>query len=78
VAGLLAQAETAYNDAQAALTKGDLAGYQKAVDHMADLIRQSRAAAAPATTSTTAPGSANGGPNGGAANGAPTTTTVRK
>ena len=52
VAGLLAQAETAYNDAQAALKNGDLSGYQKAVDKMADLIRQSRVAAVPTTTTT--------------------------
>jgi len=64
VAGLLQQAETAYNDAQTALKSGDLSGYQKAVDKMADLIRQSRAVAAPATTTTTAPGA--------------TTTTTRK
>jgi len=50
VAGLLQQAETAYNDAQTALKAGDLSGYQKAVDKMADLIRQSRAVAAPTTT----------------------------
>jgi uncharacterized membrane protein (UPF0182 family) len=64
VAGLLQQAETAYNDAQTALKSGDLSGYQKAVDKMADLIRQSRAVAAPATTTTTAAGA--------------TTTTTRK
>jgi uncharacterized membrane protein (UPF0182 family) len=64
VAGLLQQAETAYNDAQTALKSGDLSGYQKAVDKMADLIRQSRAVAAPTTTTTTAPGA--------------TTTTTRK
>jgi hypothetical protein len=66
VAGLLAQAESAYNDAQTALKNGNLSDYQKAVDRMADLIRQSRAAAAPSTT-TTAP-----------AGQAATTTTVRK
>ena len=37
VAELLAQAETAYNDAQTALKNGDLAGYQKAVDRVAEL-----------------------------------------
>jgi uncharacterized membrane protein (UPF0182 family) len=77
VSDLLAQAVNAYNDAQTALKNGDLAGYQKDVDHMADLIRQSQAVApGGATTSTTAP--AKGGPNGGAANGATTTTAVRK
>jgi uncharacterized membrane protein (UPF0182 family) len=64
VAGLLQQAETAYNDAQAALKNGDLSAYQKAVDKMADLIRQSRQVAAPTTSTTTAPGA--------------TTTTTRK
>jgi uncharacterized membrane protein (UPF0182 family) len=54
VAGLLAQAETAYNDAQTALKNGDLAGYQKAVERVADLIRQARLASG-ATTATTAP-----------------------
>jgi uncharacterized membrane protein (UPF0182 family) len=54
VAGLLAQAETAYNDAQTALKNGDLAGYQKAVERVADLIRQARQASG-ATTATTAP-----------------------
>jgi uncharacterized membrane protein (UPF0182 family) len=55
VAGLLQQAETAYNDAQTALKAGDLAGYQKAVDRVADLIRQAKVAAGPATTTTTTP-----------------------
>ena len=40
VAGLLAQADTAYNEAQTALKAGNLAEYQKAVDRMAELIRQ--------------------------------------
>jgi len=78
VAELLAQAVNAYNDAQTALKNGDLAGYQKDVDHMADLIRQSQSAGPGPTTSTTAPGTVNTGPNGGAANGATTTTAVRK
>jgi uncharacterized membrane protein (UPF0182 family) len=56
VGSLLAQAETAYNDAQTALKNGDLSAYQKAVDKMADLIRQSRQAVAPTTTTTLAPG----------------------
>jgi uncharacterized membrane protein (UPF0182 family) len=56
VGSLLAQAETAYNDAQTALKNGDLSAYQKAVDKMADLIRQSRQTAAPSSTTTTAPG----------------------
>src|SRR5581483_9165963 len=78
VSDLLAQAVSAYNDAQTALKGGDLAGYQKAVDHMADLIRQSQAVTpGGATTSTTAP-AAGGGSGGGAANGATTTTAVRK
>jgi uncharacterized membrane protein (UPF0182 family) len=54
VAGILAQADTAYNDAQTALKAGNLADYQKAVDRMADLIRQAGAVAG-ATTTTTAP-----------------------
>ena len=60
---LLAQAETAYNDAQTALKAGNLAEYQKQVDKMADLIRQA--------------GQASGGPT--STNGAAsTTTTTRK
>jgi hypothetical protein len=54
VAGLLAQAGTAYNEAQAALKAGNLAEYQKAVDRMADLIRQAAAASGASTTTTTA------------------------
>jgi hypothetical protein len=57
VAALLDQADQAYNDAQTALKAGDLAGYQRAVDRVADLIRQARAApgtpAPPAASSTT-------------------------
>ena len=34
----------AYNEAQTALQSGDLAAYQKAVDRVAELIRQARAA----------------------------------
>jgi hypothetical protein len=56
VGSLLQQAETAYNDAQTALKSGDLSAYQKAVDKMADLIRQSRTAVAPTTSTTSAPG----------------------
>ena len=55
VASLLQQAENAYNDAQTALTKGDLSGYQKAVDNMANLIRQSRQVAVPTTTTSSPP-----------------------
>jgi uncharacterized protein len=55
VAGLLAQADTAYNEAQTALKAGNLADYQKAVDRMADLIRRAQAVSG-ATTTTTAPG----------------------
>jgi hypothetical protein len=55
VAGLLAQADTAYNEGQAALKAGNLADYQKAVDRMADLIRRAQTAAGAATTTTTAP-----------------------
>jgi hypothetical protein len=55
VAGLLAQAETAYNEAQTALKNGDLAAYQKAVDRVAELIRQARGASAPTTTTTNRP-----------------------
>jgi uncharacterized membrane protein (UPF0182 family) len=54
VAGLLAAAQTAYNDAQTALKAGNLADYQKAVDRMADLIRQATDAAGVPTTTTTA------------------------
>jgi len=57
VAGLLAQAGTAYNDAQTALKAGNLAEYQKAVDRMADLIRQAAAASGAGTTTTTGPAS---------------------
>src|SRR5581483_9256355 len=52
VAGLLTQADNAYNDAQTALKNGDLSGYQKAVDNMANLIRQAQQQAAPTTTTT--------------------------
>jgi uncharacterized membrane protein (UPF0182 family) len=55
VAGLLAQADTAYNEGQAALKAGNLADYQKAVDRMADLIRRAQTASGAATTTTTAP-----------------------
>jgi uncharacterized membrane protein (UPF0182 family) len=65
VGGLLAQADAAYNDAQAALKSGDLSGYQKAVDKMADLIRQAQQATAPTTTTSAPPAGA-------------TTTTTRK
>jgi hypothetical protein len=53
---MLAQADTAYNEAQAALKAGNLAEYQKAVDRMAALIRQAAAASGADTTTTTAPG----------------------
>ena len=53
VPGLLAQADTAYNDAQTALKAGNLAEYQKAVDRMAELIRQAQTASGAATTTTT-------------------------
>jgi len=56
VAGLLAEADKAYTDAQTALKAGNLADYQKAVDRMADLIRRAQAASGGATTTTTAPG----------------------
>jgi hypothetical protein len=60
VASLLAQADQAYQEAQTALRNGDLAGYQRAVERVADLIRQARAViGAPVTpettTTTTAP-----------------------
>ncbi|HYH52038.1 MAG TPA: UPF0182 family protein [Acidimicrobiia bacterium] len=55
VTGLLAQAGTAYNEAQAALKAGNLAEYQSAVDRMADLIRQAQSASGASTTTTTAP-----------------------
>jgi uncharacterized protein len=55
VAGLLAQAQTAYTDGQTALKAGNLADYQKAVDRMADLIRQATTITGAATTTTTGP-----------------------
>lgn len=63
VASLLAQADAAYTEAQAALRNGDLAGYQKKVNEAADLVKRAAAASgaassssttAPATTTTTA------------------------
>jgi hypothetical protein len=61
VAGLLAQANAAYQEAQTALRNGDLAGYQRAIDRLGELIRQAATAtgappAPEATTTTTAPG----------------------
>jgi uncharacterized membrane protein (UPF0182 family) len=53
VAGLLVQAQTAYNDAQAALKAGNLADYQTAVDRMADLLRQAQAISGSNNTTTT-------------------------
>jgi uncharacterized membrane protein (UPF0182 family) len=53
VAGLLAQAQSAYDDAQTALKAGNLADYQKAVDRMADLIKQATSASNVPTTTTT-------------------------
>jgi hypothetical protein len=61
VAVLLAQAQTAYNDGQTALKAGNLADYQKAVDRMADLIRQATAATGAPTTTTTGPTTATTG-----------------
>jgi uncharacterized membrane protein (UPF0182 family) len=54
VAQFLQQATDAYNDAQAALQRRDLAGYQAAVDRMAAALRSAQQAAG---TTTTAPGS---------------------
>ena len=54
VAGLLAQAESVYSEAQTALRNGDLAAYQRAVDRVGELIRQARTASE--TTTMTAPG----------------------
>jgi uncharacterized membrane protein (UPF0182 family) len=59
VASLLDQAGQAYDDAQRALKNGNLAEYQRAVDRLADLMRQARAATGvpgPSSTTTTAPG----------------------
>jgi hypothetical protein len=56
VKALLDRAAAAFNDAQAALTRGDLAAYQAKVNEGADLVRQAQQAAAgsaPPTTSTT-------------------------
>jgi uncharacterized membrane protein (UPF0182 family) len=55
VAGMLTQAQTAYNDAQAALKAGNLADYQRAVDRMADLIRRAQAASGAAPAAPPAP-----------------------
>ncbi|MDQ3757037.1 MAG: UPF0182 family protein [Actinomycetota bacterium] len=57
VRGLLDQGQAAYDAAQAALTKGDLAEYQRQVNVMADLLRQARQASqsVATTTPTTAP-----------------------
>jgi uncharacterized protein len=44
VASLLEQANQAYAEAQTALKAGDLAGYQRAVDRMADLIKRAQSA----------------------------------
>ncbi len=54
VPGILAQAQTAYNEATTALKAGNLAEYQKAVDRMAELIRQATTLSGAATTTTTA------------------------
>jgi uncharacterized membrane protein (UPF0182 family) len=58
VRGFLDQAQAAYDAAQAALTKGDLAEYQRQVNQMADFLRRAREAAASggggSTTPTTA------------------------
>jgi len=43
---LLDQAAAAFNDAQAALSRGDLAGYQASVNKGADLVRQAQSASA--------------------------------
>ena len=59
VARLLDQAGQAYNDAQTALKNGNLAEYQRAVDRLADLMRQARAATGvpgASSTTTSAPG----------------------
>jgi uncharacterized membrane protein (UPF0182 family) len=64
VKALLDQAANAFNDAQAALTRGDLAGYQAKVNEGAELVRRAQQASAssnaPTTNTTTA--SALGGP----------------
>jgi uncharacterized protein len=44
VASLLEQANQAYAEAQTALRAGDLAGYQRAVDRMADLTKRAQSA----------------------------------
>jgi uncharacterized protein len=60
IANLLARAEQAFADADAALRNGDLAAYQSKVKEGADLVRQARqrqgggGGAPPPTTSTTA------------------------
>jgi uncharacterized membrane protein (UPF0182 family) len=57
VKALLDQAATAFNEAQAALTRGDLAQYQNKVNEASRFVQQAQAAssapAAPQTTSTT-------------------------
>ena len=55
---LLAQADKAFADADAALRAGDLAGYQTKIQEGVELIRRARdrsAAGTASTTTTTAP-----------------------
>jgi hypothetical protein len=58
VKALLDQANTAFNEAQSALTRGDLATYQSKINDAGRFIQQAQAAAsappaAPSTTPTT-------------------------
>jgi uncharacterized membrane protein (UPF0182 family) len=66
VKALLDQAAQAFTDAQAALTRGDLNGYQTSVNKGADLVRQAQQASGstPAPTTNTTTASALGPPPG--------------
>jgi uncharacterized membrane protein (UPF0182 family) len=65
VASLVQQATAAYNDAQAALKTGDLAGYQRAVDRIGQLLAAAQRiadAGTPTTTTTKPPTSSSSTP----------------
>jgi uncharacterized membrane protein (UPF0182 family) len=65
VLSLVQQATAAYNDAQAALKTGDLAGYQRAVDRIGQLLAAAQRiadASTPTTTTTKPPTSSSSTP----------------